>query len=313
MARPTQMSVLVPTHFLGDLPAPADFIKWFQAAEELGFSSVWILDRIYSPSKVPDAMTMLAWASAVTSRVRLGTAVLLLPHRHPILLAKEVSTLDYISGGRLDLGIGLGGREIEFQSLGIKLEERLKRFRDNLAAMRAIWSGPDAAFEGRFVNFNNVNIEPRPVQKGNLPIWIGGEADGVLKRTAELADGWIGGARNTPEILAEKINKIKAFARDKGRDPDSLGYASLEYMTIDEDVEKARAKNRGLATSVYGPAFRLRHLHHLRRLEHVRRPSPDRGRCRMQRGHHLTPRPGHRPSHPPSHGSRSCSEGVSTS
>ena len=255
MARPTQMSVLVPTHFLGDLPAPADFIKWFQAAEELGFSSIWILDRIYSPSKVPDAMTMLAWASAVTSRVRLGTAVLLLPHRHPILLAKEVSTLDYISGGRLDLGIGLGGREIEFQSLGMKLEERLKRFRDNLAAMRAIWSGPDAAFEGRFVNFSNVNIEPRPVQKGNLPIWIGGEADGVLKRTAELADGWIGGARNTPEILAEKISKIKAFARDRGRDPDSLGYASLEYMTIDEDVEKARARNRGLATSVYGAAF----------------------------------------------------------
>ena len=255
MARPTQMSVLVPTHFLGDLPAPADFIKWFQAAEELGFSSIWILDRIYSPSKVPDAMTMLAWASAVTSRVRLGTAVLLLPHRHPILLAKEVSTLDYISGGRLDLGIGLGGREIEFHSLGMKLEERLKRFRDNLAAMRAIWSGPDAAFEGRFVNFSNVNIEPRPVQKGNLPIWIGGEADGVLKRTAELADGWIGGARNTPEILADKISKIKAFARERGRDPDSLGYASLEYMTIDEDVEKARARNRGLATSVYGPAF----------------------------------------------------------
>ena len=88
MARPTQMSVLVPTHFLGDLPTPADFKDWFRAAEDLGFASVWILDRIYSPSKVPDAMTMLAWASAVTSRIRLGTAVLLLPHRHPILLAK---------------------------------------------------------------------------------------------------------------------------------------------------------------------------------------------------------------------------------
>ena len=155
----------------------------------------------------------------------------------------------------MDLGIGLGGREIEFHSLGMKLEERLRRFRDNLAAMRAIWSGPDAAFEGRFVNFSNVNIEPRPVQKENLPIWIGGEAEGVLKRTAALADGWIGGARNTPEILAEKISKIKAFAKERGRDPDFLGYASLEYMTIDEDVEKARARNRGLATSVYGPAF----------------------------------------------------------
>ena len=219
MARPTQMSVLVPTHFLGDLPAPADFIKWFQAAEELGFSSIWILDRIYSPSKVPDAMTMLAWASAVTSRVRLGTAVLLLPHRHPILLAKEVSTLDYISGGRLDLGIGLGGREIEFHSLGMKLEERLRRFRDNLAAMRAIWSGPDAAYEGRFVNFSNVNIEPRPVRKENLPIWIGGEAEGVLKRTAELADGWIGGARNTPEILAEKIRQNKGLRKGEGSGP----------------------------------------------------------------------------------------------
>ncbi len=255
MARPTQMSVLVPTHFLGDLPTPADFKNWFRAAEDLGFASVWILDRIYSPSKVPDAMTMLTWAAAVTSRVRLGTAVLLLPHRHPILLAKEVSTIDWLSGGRLDLGVGLGGREIEFHSLGMKLEERVKRFRENLAAMRAIWSGPDAAYEGNFVNFENVNIEPRPVQKGDLPIWIGGEADGVLKRTAALADGWIGGARNSPEILAEKICKIKGFAKERGRDPESLGYASLEYMTIDEDVEKARARNRGLATSVYGPAF----------------------------------------------------------
>ena len=255
MARPTQMSVLVPTHYRGDLPAPAEFVKWFQAVEKLGFSTVWILDRIYSPSKVPDAMTMLSWASAVTTRVRLGTAVLLLPHRHPILLAKEVSTIDYLSGGRLDLGIGLGGREVEFQSLGMKLEERVKRFRENLAAMRAIWSGPDAVYEGRFVNFSDVNIEPRPVQKENLPIWIGGEADGVLRRTAALADGWIGGARNSPEILAEKISKIKGFAKERGRDPDSLGYASLEYMTIDEDVEQARARNRGLATSVYGPAF----------------------------------------------------------
>ena len=153
MARPTQMSVLVPTHYRGDLPAPADFVKWFQAVEELGFSTVWILDRIYSPSKVPDAMTMLAWASAVTTRVRLGTAVLLLPHRHPILLAKEVSTIDYLSGGRLDLGIGLGGREVEFHSLGMKLEERVKRFRENLAAMRAIWSGPDAAYRGPVCEF----------------------------------------------------------------------------------------------------------------------------------------------------------------
>lgn len=255
MPSKARIALLVPTHFQGEMPSSGEFIDWFKAAEELGFDSIWVLDRIFSNSKVLDAMMVMAWASGVTSRVRLGTGVLLLPYRNPILLAREVASVDYMSGGRVDLGIGLGGRESEFVAFGMQISERVKRFRDNLAAMRALWSGSNVTYEGRFHKFEGANVEPHPVQKGGIPIWIGGEAEGVLKRTAELADGWIGGAKNDPQMLGEKIGKMKDYARARGRDPESLSFGSLEYMTLDEDVDRARDHMHSLTSSIYGPSF----------------------------------------------------------
>ncbi|MEE9199214.1 MAG: LLM class flavin-dependent oxidoreductase, partial [Dehalococcoidia bacterium] len=237
MPNRVKIGLLAPTHYAGDMPFPREFIDWFQAAEGLGFDSLWVLDRIFGSVKTPDAMTILALAAGVTSRVRLGTGVILLPHRNPILFAKEVATLDYISGGRVDLGIGLGGREGEFTALGIRMEERVGRFRENLAIMRKLWAEPNVSFQGRYHTFDGVTLEPRPTQP-SIPIYVGGEVDAVLKRTAELADGWLGGSRNDPRLFSEKRRKIRDFARAGGRDPDALDCGNLVYLAVGVDRDE---------------------------------------------------------------------------
>ncbi|MFQ5874624.1 MAG: LLM class flavin-dependent oxidoreductase, partial [Dehalococcoidia bacterium] len=255
MMKKVRIGMLVPTYYHGEMPGPREFIEWFRAVERLGFDSIWVLDRIVGSSIAPDPLVVLAWASGVTSRVRLGTGVLLLPHRNPVLLAKEVATLDYVSGGRLDLGVGLGRREAEFAALGLRMKERVGRFRENLAIMKRLWSEPDVSYRGHYHTLEKVNLEPRPVQQGGVPIYVGGEVDGVLKRTAELADGWIGGSRNNPEIFSEKRQKIRDFAEARGRDPESLDCGNLMFLAVDEDRDRARERLRPYTTAVYGPEY----------------------------------------------------------
>lgn len=254
MARDVKIGILVPTHFKGELPTSDRFIEFFKAVEILDFDAIWVLDRIFSYSKVLDAMMVLAWAAGVTTRVRLGVGVLLLPHRSPVLLAKEVATLDYMSGGRLDLGLGLGRQEVEFTSLGMSMKERVGRFRENLEIMRKLWSETDVSYQGRFHNIEWGNTLPHPVQSP-LPIYIGGEVDAVLKRTVDLADGWIGGSRNNPETFGEKYRKLREFAETKGRDPDELDCGNLSFIAVTEDVKQGQELLRECTTSIYGDQY----------------------------------------------------------
>ena len=222
--------------------------------DRLGFDAIWVLDRIFSHSNVLDAMMVLAWAAGVTSKVRLGVGVLLLPHRSPVLLAKEAATLDYKSGGRLDLGLGLGRQEVEFTSVGMSMKERVGRFRENLEIMRRLWTETDVGHQGRFHNIEWGNVLPRPVQSP-LPIYIGGEVDAVLKRTVELADGWIGGSRNSPETFGEKYRKLRQFAEAEGRDPDELDCGNLAFIAVTEDKKHGQQLLRECTTSIYGDQY----------------------------------------------------------
>ena len=185
-------------------------------AEELGFADVWVSehiivprDRMYPPSAIFwDPVLTLTWAAACTSRVGLGTSVLVLPLRHPLPLAKELATLQNLSGGRLILGAGVGWLEDEFDALGVPFRERGRRMDEGIALMRAAWTDDPVSFAGKTIPaaIDDMRILPKPEQP--IPIWIGGTSEPALQRALKL-DGWHG-SRCTPEQAAPIVNRLRA-------------------------------------------------------------------------------------------------------
>jgi len=225
-------------------------------AETLGFHSIWVGDHVFHRGDVLDPLPLLGWISALTSKIRLGTSVLLGAYRNPILLAKSTASLDYISNGRLTIGMSLGGTEVEFQSIGVPMKQRASRLRENVQILRSLWSTESACYHGRFFEINEAQINPKPVQRPTIPIWFGGHSEPSLRRMVELADGWIGSASgmNAAEFCSgvERINK---YAIEAGRDPSSLDFAKLIQVSVDGDREKALRLAYDHWKSYYGPNY----------------------------------------------------------
>jgi len=179
-------------------------------AEDAGFEALWVGDHVALPFDAPDAalqprleaVIALTYLAALTRRVRLGVGVIVLPQRQPVLLAKQLASLDVLSGGRLTVGIGVGYVDRELRALGASLADRAARTDEYLAAMRALWDEPVPAFEGRFVSFDGVLQRPRPAQRPYPPIVIGGESPAAYRRASREGSGWYGW-QQTPEQVAE--------------------------------------------------------------------------------------------------------------
>jgi len=220
--------VLLPTReaIMSRRADPSALFDIAERAEALGFHSVWVGDSLTARPRI-DALTTLAAVGARTRRVRLGTAIFLAALRNPILLAYELASLDWITGGRVDLGVGYGrpkdpASEHEFEILGLNPSARMKMSEEIVQVMRRLWSENDVAFEGAFTRFDRVTLEPKPVQPGGVPIWLASNAvEPGLKRVARLADAWINNIK-TPELFGECWEKIQNYAAQAGRDPKSI-------------------------------------------------------------------------------------------
>jgi probable F420-dependent oxidoreductase len=205
-------------------------------AEALGFESVWVPEHLvfptrfasrypYSADGVPpvtvdmpllDPLLILAHLAAVTSRIRLGTNIYVLPLRHPIATARLAVTLDVLSCGRFSLGIGVGWLAEEFRAVGVDFETRGGRTREAVRVMKALFTEPEPAFRGRYFAFDPVRFEPKPVQKPHPPFIFGGETDAALRRAAALGDGWYG-VGHTPETAAAQVDTLRRHLTDAGR------------------------------------------------------------------------------------------------
>ena len=214
-------------------------------AEALGFDSVWggehVIrpDRIESPypytedgempgeaeTSIPDPLIWLAYVAAVAPTLRLGTCILIVPQRNPLVLAKELATLDQLSNGRVELGLGVGWLREEFDALGIPWERRGARNDEYVAAMRALWAGPHAEYHGDFVDFDAVTCSPRPVN-GSIPILVGGDTPVAIRRAARIADGYFPGTTD-PETLAGLIQAVRKAAEQEGRDGDAIAIHAI--------------------------------------------------------------------------------------
>jgi probable F420-dependent oxidoreductase len=195
----------------GENTAPEAFARRARAAEAAGFESIWVGDHIALPPDAPDdaydprleAVVALAHLAAVTERVRLGAGVIILPQRQPVLLAKQLTSIDVLSGGRLIVGLGVGYLEAELAALGATLAERGARTDESIAAMQALWDEPMPAFEGRFVSFANVIQRPRPVQRPHPRMVIGGDSRAAYRR-ARAAGGWYGWGHTADQIATAR-------------------------------------------------------------------------------------------------------------
>jgi probable F420-dependent oxidoreductase len=210
-------------------------------AEGLGFGTLWagehvvVFDRYQSKypytedGEMPlvrdadflDPIVALTYAAANTSTIRLATGICLVPEHNPVVLAKQVGSLDYLSNGRFALGIGIGWSEEEFRALGVPFERRARRTTDYLEAMLKLWGQDQASHSGEFVRFEDARMNPKPVKRDKMPIYFGGESMPALRRVAKYGTGWFG-SNLGPQETAEKLATLRELLKANGRNPDQL-------------------------------------------------------------------------------------------
>lgn len=217
-----------------------DALEVCRRAAAAGFESLWGGEHVVMPAAIesrypytadgripavddtpiPDPLIWLAFAAAAAPTMRLGTCILIVPQRNPLVLAKELATLDRLAGGRLELGIGVGWMREEFDALDVPWPRRGARTDEYIAAMRALWRGPRAEFHGEFVDFPPVTCSPRPVQP-SIPLLVGGDTEAAIRRAVRLADGYFPGEGDVAR-LASLIERVRVAADAAGRDPSTI-------------------------------------------------------------------------------------------
>lgn len=212
-----------------------------QRAEALGFSDLWVTENTLDRNFSFDPAVILAYAAAMTKRIRLGVAVVVLPVHNPSHVAHQFATLDYVSGGRAILGLGLG-REHHFAQFQIPMERRVRRFREGIEIVKALWTQPKVDYPGEIYRLDGSGITLKPVQKPHLPMWFGGEHPDALRRAALRADGWMGSGASSTAVFGKCVPILRAELEKAGRDPARFPISKRVFLAVDERPEVARAE-----------------------------------------------------------------------
>lgn len=226
-----------------------------QRAEALGFRELWVTENTIDPANCFDALTLLSYTAAVTSTIRLGVAVVVLPVHSPLEVAHRVATLDYLSGGRAVLGVGIGPNP-RFVNFQVPLEHRVTRFRESIALMKALWTEDKVTFSGKIYSVSDAMMGPKPVQKPYPPIWLGGDHPANLKRAVEIGDGWIAGGGSTNAKFAESVASLREELDAAGREPSTFPISKRLFVYVDESRERAREEvSRWFDLVYHTPSF----------------------------------------------------------
>lgn len=208
--------------------------------EELGYDSAWTSEHIFFYFPTFDALTALAAAAAITSRIRLGTAVLLLPLRPAALAAKEITSVDVISGGRLTVGIGVGGEyPKEFEAVGVPVNERGARANEAIRVLRKLWTEDNVTFDGRFTKLEGVTLQPKPLQRGGPPLWIAGRSRAAIQRAGRLGDGYLP-YLFSPDRYRDSLAQVRQAAEEADRDPASIEPGLYQFICLADSYEEAK-------------------------------------------------------------------------
>jgi len=236
-------------------------------AEELGYASLWTFQRLLSDvdgsmgetyRSVHDPLIALAYAAAVTSRIRLGVAVVNMPFVSPTLLAKQTATLDILCGGRLDVGLGLGWADHEYEASGAVKRGVGRRAGEFIAAVKTLWTDDVVAHDGEFYHIPRTRMEPKPVQKPHPPILLGGTAPAALRRAGRLADGWVSSSRADLINIGESVELVRRTAVEAGRDPASLRFVCRGSVKVRDDVSGSGGPTGADRTPLTGTIEQIR-------------------------------------------------------
>src|ERR1700682_1148522 len=203
------------------MPAAETIAQVAERAEDWGLDSFWLSDHLLAAAPELDVVATLSLLASRTTRMKLGPSVLLLNLRHPLMVAKSFASLDYMSGGRMVMAVGTGANLADYAACNIPIEGRGKRLDEGIEVLRTVWKESNASFHGKFFNFDNVTIEPRPVARtnndfGTMDIWVGGRSEAALKRTAKMGDGFFASFQ-TPGEYAKSMASIRKYAVEFGR------------------------------------------------------------------------------------------------
>jgi probable F420-dependent oxidoreductase len=229
---------------------PDTLLSFIDDCERWDIDSIWVSDRIVAPRPTLDPIVFMAYLASRMRNMKFGTSALVLPTRQPVLLAKQLATLDFLCKGRLLLVVGLGGDDSrDFEAVGVHKEERGKRGDEAIVLMKKLWSEEKVNFDGQFYSAHDVTLFPRPYQKGGPPVWVGGRSKAALRRVGRLADGWLVSSV-TPKEIAVGIEAIRKHAAEAGREVLDDHYGVLVPYLIASSSEEAER--------IAGPSIRRR-------------------------------------------------------
>lgn len=212
-------------------------------AESLGFDSAWTQDQVIGDVPLLESVSLMTYAAACTEKLRLGVSVIVFPIRNAVQLAKSISSLDHMSGGRVSLGIGLGPPSQAanfYRSFGTDYSERVRRFNEGVEVMRALWTRPSVTIDGEFYQMEETMMEPKPLQKPHPPLIFGGQHPDALKRAARLADEYMGAGPTTTRAFAGHVSLLRGYLEEQDRDPEQFPVSKRVYLHVDDDASSAK-------------------------------------------------------------------------
>ena len=249
---PTRFAISIPQYFADGTFDPAGFRAYLARAEALGFDSAWTGEQIIGSKPHLGPIETMTYAAACTERLRLGCVVLVTTLYSPLHLAKSLSSLDQLSQGRIEVGVGSGGRFRTFSAFGVDPSSFVARFTEGLRLMKALWTEPRVTFDGRFWQMEGAAMEPKPFQKPYPPIWFGGGQPDALRRAVRLGHGFFGAGSSTTAQFADQVRVVRSALAERRRDTAGFPIAKRVYISVDDDPERARRRVAAALDELYG-------------------------------------------------------------
>jgi probable F420-dependent oxidoreductase len=247
-----QLGISLPQAFSQARVDPAYVRDYVRQAESLGFQDGWLTEGILNPNFTLEPITYLSYLAAITEKLRLGVAVIVLNMRNPVQLAKALASLDHLSNGRLTVGIGLGTGTRNYAAFGVAQERRVARFEEAIRVMKALWREEHVTLKGDFWRLENASMQPQPLQKPHMPLVFGGHAEPAMRRAVRMGDGWMAAGSISTEESLQDIRKMRGYLEEAGRDVSKFWLSKRLYIALDDDEKRARKRLSEALAYQYG-------------------------------------------------------------
>jgi probable F420-dependent oxidoreductase len=247
-----RFAIAIPQFYADGEFDPAAFRAYFVRVEELGYHSAWTQESVLGSSPQLAPVEAMTYAAACTERLRLGCVVFVSTLYSPVHLAKSLSTLDQLSGGRIEIGVGTGGQGRPFAAFGVDPDRYVARFTEGIALMKALWTEPRVTFDGEFWQLTDAAMEPKPVQKPHPPLWIGASGPTALRRAVRIADGFFGAGSAPTAAFADQVEIVRQALAESGRAAADFPIAKRVYIAVDQDAGRARERMNAALERIYG-------------------------------------------------------------